>query len=438
MFVDEAHIQVQGGRGGNGVVSFRREKFVPRGGPDGGDGGRGGHVILVADPALSTLVDFRYKRTYRAPSGGHGQGNNKHGKDGEDLTLKVPLGTVVYDDDTGAMLADLSTPGQTFVAARGGRGGLGNAHFATSTRQTPRVAEKGEPGQERKLRLELKLLADVGLVGFPNVGKSTLIARVSAAKPKIADYPFTTLVPNLGVVRVDEERSFVMADIPGLIEGAHHGAGLGDRFLRHIERTRLVVHILDVSGTTGRDPLHDFEVVNSEMAAYSPHLASLPQVVALNKIDLPGAPETAEAVRRNLAHRGHPVFAISAVTGQGLQELIYHLADRLEQIGPPTQVAAAAEEPVLFTATPEASWRVERDADGAYLVRGPSVERMVAMTDLNSEDAVRWLHRRLDRMGVLTALREAGATNGVTVRIGNAEFDFVDSPLDWPRDAEQR
>lgn len=424
MFIDEARIQVHGGKGGNGAVSFRREKFVPRGGPDGGDGGRGGSVVLVADPSLTTLMDFRYKTVYRAPSGGHGQGNNKHGRDAEDLVLRVPVGTVVYEEGSDVPVADLSSPGQTYVAARGGRGGFGNAHFASSVRQTPRVAEKGEPGQSRVLRLELKLLADVGIVGFPNVGKSTLISRVSAARPKIADYPFTTLVPNLGVVHVSDERSFVMADIPGLIEGAHEGAGLGHRFLRHVERTRCLVHMLDVSGMTGRDPIHDYEVVNAELSAHSPHLGELPQVVALNKIDLPGAMQVADPVRRELEARGCDVFLISAVTGEGVQGLIYHTADLLDRIGPPP--VGTAEAPVVIKAKPEHWWDVARADDGVLVVHGPAVERMVAMTDLNSEDSVRWLHRRLERMGVIKALREAGARHGDTVRIAETEFDFVE------------
>jgi len=427
MFVDEARIEVHGGRGGNGVVSFRREKHVPRGGPDGGDGGRGGHVILVADPSLTTLVDFRYKSVYRAPSGGHGQGNNKHGKDGEDLVLRVPVGTVVYEEGSDVPLADMSVPGYKFIAARGGRGGFGNAHFATSTRQTPRIAEKGEPGESKILRLELKLLADVGIVGFPNVGKSTLISRVSAAKPKIADYPFTTLVPNLGVVRVSEERSFVMADIPGLIEGAHEGAGLGHRFLRHIERTRMLVHMLDVSGTTGRDPLHDFEVVNAELKAYGQHLALLPQIVALNKIDVPGARDIAGPVKLALEERGLEVFPISAVTGEGVDALIYRVADMLEELGPPP-IQISSEAPTVIKVERELGWNVEREEDGVFVVRGPSVERMVSMTDLESDDAVRWLHRRLERMGVLKALRDAGAQHGDTVRIGDVEFNFVEEP----------
>src|SRR5438067_8540365 len=296
MFLDEATIRARAGSGGSGAVSFRHEKHVPRGGPDGGDGGRGGSVILVAEPGLTTLVDFRHHRDFRAGRGGDGSGNQRAGKNGEDVEVPVPVGTTVTDAETGEQVADLVHPGQRANLARGGRGGRGNMHFATSVQQTPRFAEKGEPGEERLLRLDLKLLADVGLIGFPNVGKSTLISRISAAKPKIADYPFTTLVPNLGVVSVDTGRSFVVADIPGLIEGAHQGAGLGHQFLRHVERTRLLVHLLDVSGTTGRDPWEDYRIIRAELAAYSSRLAELPELVALNKTDIPDA----QAVLRDL------------------------------------------------------------------------------------------------------------------------------------------
>ena len=312
MFVDEVEIGVKSGSGGNGIIAFRREKFVPRGGPAGGDGGKGGDVVLLPDGRLTTLIDFRYKRNYKAERGGDGGQNNMTGRNGSDLVLRVPVGTQVYDADAGELIADLVVEGRPHVIAKGGRGGRGNQHFATPTLQTPRIAENGEPGEERHLRLELKLLADVGLIGFPNVGKSTLIAQVSAARPKIADYPFTTLVPNLGVVRVDEERSFVMADIPGLIEGAHTGAGLGDRFLRHVERTRLLVHIIDVSGFTGRNPAEDLDAINRELRLYSPALAELPQVVAFNKIDVSGARETAETLGKVLKERGLRVFSISA------------------------------------------------------------------------------------------------------------------------------
>lgn len=425
MFLDEARIEVHGGRGGNGAVSFRREKFVPRGGPDGGDGGRGGHILLLADPNLTTLIDFKYRTRYRAPNGEHGSGGRKRGKDGADLILRVPVGTLVYEEGRDTPLADLAQPGQTFLAARGGRGGRGNAAFATPTHQTPRFAEKGEPGESRVLRLELKLLADVGLVGYPNVGKSTLIARVSAARPKIADYPFTTLVPNLGVVRLNEETSFVMADIPGLIEGAHEGAGLGHQFLRHIERTRVLIHLLDVSGYTDRDPLRDFQVINRELELHNPRLAQLPQLVALNKIDSPLAKDLVERVRPPLEEQGYKVFPISALTGEGVEPLLWECARLLQQR---EEVPLPPEEEVVvrFTAPSEREWEVRREGPHLFVVKGAGVERMVSMTDLESEEALLRLHRRLERLGVLEALREAGIQEGDTVRIGDFEFDYIE------------
>jgi GTP-binding protein len=424
-FVDQVEIHVKAGDGGNGIVAFRREKFVPRGGPAGGDGGRGGSVVLEADEGLNTLVDLRYKKSYKAERGGNGGPNNKTGKNGDGLVIKVPVGTLVRDKQTGKVLADLVEHGQRAVVAEGGRGGFGNAHFATPTRQTPRFAENGDPGEERELVLELKLLADVGLVGFPNVGKSTLISRISAAKPKIADYPFTTLVPNLGVVRVDENRSFVVADMPGLIEGAHLGAGLGHQFLRHIERTRLLVHMLDVSGATGREPLRDFDVINEELASFNPKLAELPQIVALNKVDVPGAGEIAAPVDRAIRARGYEVHLISAVTGQGVQELIFDIAEQLDQLGP--RERPPAEEVVTFTAEPEADrWEVKRTAEHEYLVEGRPVEILVARTDVANEYALRRLHRQLERMGVISELRRQGASEGDTVRIRNVEFEFKD------------
>ncbi|MBI3912057.1 MAG: GTPase ObgE [Armatimonadetes bacterium] len=424
MFVDEVEIEVQAGYGGNGAVGFRREKHVPRGGPDGGDGGKGGDVILEADPGLTTLVDFRYHREYRAERGGDGGGGRKQGKNGADVRLRVPVGTLATDMETDEVVADLVRPGQQAIVARGGRGGRGNAHFATSTNQAPRFAERGEPGEERDLRLELKLLADVGLVGLPNVGKSTLIASVSAARPKIADYPFTTLVPSLGVVRVEEGRSFVMADIPGLIKGAHLGAGLGHRFLRHIERTRLLIHLLDVSGLTGREPLRDFEVINQELAAYNPHLATLPQLVALNKADMPDAGEQIAHVKPALEERGYRVFVISALTRAGVPELIYAAADLLDHL--PRPAPPAEEEVVRYTAPQTEEWEVERTGERQFVVRGRPVERLVAMTDLENDAAVRRMHRVLERMGVIGALRDAGAAEGDDVRIGEQEFSFID------------
>ncbi|MBI1734271.1 MAG: GTPase ObgE [Candidatus Rokubacteria bacterium] len=337
MFVDEIDIFVKGGDGGAGCISFRREKYVPRGGPDGGDGGDGGTVYLEADPALTTLLDFHYKRHYEAERGQHGQGSNCHGASGDDLVLRVPVGTVITDRDTGELLGDLTMPAQRVVAVRGSRGGRGNARFASSTNRAPRRADLGRPGPSRWLHLELKLLADVGLIGFPNAGKSTLVSRVSAARPKIADYPFTTLAPALGIVRVDAERTFVIADLPGLIPGSSEGRGLGHQFLRHTERTRLLLHVLDLDPTAGRDPVDDFRVINAELAAYSAALAARPQIVVANKADLLDADETVPArlasIERLCADAGLELYVISAVTGRGLPELVRGIARRLEGTG---------------------------------------------------------------------------------------------------------
>ena len=338
MFVDEIDIFVKGGDGGAGCVSFRREKYVPRGGPDGGDGGDGGSVYLEADPALTTLLDFHYQRHYHAPRGQHGQGNNRAGASGDDLVLRVPIGTVVSDRDTGEVLGDLTEPGQRLLAIAGARGGRGNARFTSSTNQAPRRADLGRPGPERWLHLELKLLADVGVVGFPNAGKSTLVSRLSAATPKIADYPFTTLAPTLGIVRADGDRSFVIADLPGLIPGAAEGKGLGHQFLRHTERTRVLVHLLDPDPNTGRDLADDLDVVNAELAAYSPELAARPQLVVVNKADLldgatPEVLASVDAVRQRCVDAGQPFLVISAATGRGLSELVRAIAARLDTIG---------------------------------------------------------------------------------------------------------
>ena len=334
MFIDEIDVFVKGGDGGAGCVSFRREKFVPRGGPDGGDGGDGGSVYLEADRALTTLLDFRYQRHYHAERGQHGEGSNRHGASGADRIVRVPLGTVVTDRDTGELIGDLAVPGQRLLAVRGSRGGRGNARFSSSTNQAPRRADLGRPGPERWLHLELKLLADVGVIGFPNAGKSTLVSRVSAARPRIGDYPFTTLQPTLGIVRVDGERTFVIADLPGLIPGASEGRGLGHQFLRHTERTRLLLHVLDLDPSSGRDPLDDLAVIDAELAAYSAELAARPQIVVANKSDLadgdPVAADALERVRRHCAESARPLHAISAVTGRGLEELLRDVADRLE------------------------------------------------------------------------------------------------------------
>ncbi len=329
MFIDEVKIRVKAGDGGNGCLAFHREKYVPKGGPSGGDGGRGGDVILVATESYNTLLHLRYNPEHKAERGRHGEGSKRTGRNGASVEVPVPVGTMVYDADTGEFLCDLTVPGQRFVAAKGGRGGRGNARFATPTHQTPLEHEPGFPGEEKRLRLELKLLADAGLVGFPNAGKSTLISRISAARPKVADYPFTTLEPHLGVVKTDDERSFVVADIPGLIEGAHEGHGLGTRFLRHIERTRLLVHLVDVSEATGRDPVADFDVIVNELASFSPELAAKPMLVVASKIDVAQDPERIRALAELARSRGLPFFEISSVTGQGIEQLKRAMAARL-------------------------------------------------------------------------------------------------------------
>src|SRR5215204_5302294 len=332
MFIDRAKIHVQGGNGGNGVTAFRREKFVPRGGPSGGDGGRGGDVYIVADPSLNTLLHLRYNPRHIADRGLHGEGSNRSGHTGEDHVVNVPVGTQIFDSETGDLLADLAEPGARWLAAKGGRGGFGNAHFATSTNRAPRYHQEGGKGEECDLQLELKLLADVGLVGFPNAGKSTFISTVSAARPKIADYPFTTLEPHLGVVDLGDFRTFVIADIPGLIEGAHTGAGLGDRFLRHIERTKLLLHLVDVSSVSGRDAVSDYDTVNRELSSYNQELATRPQFIVATKIDALDEPERLESLKSNAAEDTKPFFAISSATGEGVRELINAVSAKLEEL----------------------------------------------------------------------------------------------------------
>jgi GTP-binding protein len=416
VFFDEAKIYVKAGDGGNGCVSFRREKYVAFGGPNGGNGGKGGDVYLMVDPHLNTLISFKKRSHFKAQRGGHGRGKNQTGKQGEDLTIAVPPGTAAYDADTGQLLADLVQPGQRALVAPGGRGGRGNAAFATPTDQAPRLAEKGEPGQERWLRLELKLIADVGIVGVPNAGKSTLLAAVSAARPKIADYPFTTLEPNLGVVAVDD-RDFVLADIPGLIEGAHAGAGLGHQFLRHVERTRLLIHLLDGASA---DPLGDFEKINEELALFDPHLARKPQVVVLNKMDLPQTQELWPRVRREMKKLELEAMSISAVTGQGVSTLMRRVVDLLDSL---PQEEPIIEEVGIFRLEEKEPFSITREEDG-WRVRGPEIERVVAMTNWDYDEAVMRFQRILEAMGISAALEEAGIELGDTVRIGDTELEW--------------
>jgi len=422
MFYDRAKVYVKGGDGGNGAVAFRREKYVPLGGPSGGDGGNGGNVVFVADEGLRTLVDFRYQRHYKAERGQHGQGKGMHGKNAADLVVRVPVGTVIKDADTGEFIADMTADGQRVVVAAGGRGGRGNARFAGAANKAPRLAEKGEPGEERWIEMELKLLADVGLVGFPNAGKSTLISRISAAKPKVADYPFTTLVPNLGVVRMPDGSSFVVADIPGLIEGAHQGAGLGHEFLRHIERTRVLIHVVDMAGPEGRDPLEDFRTVNRELKAYNPKLARRPQVAAANKMDLPDAEDNLKRFKAEFGD-SHEIFPISAVTGEGIDSLLFRVAEVLTTAGPAEPVVQEEEKVTRVAAAPRFS--VLREGE-VFVVGGKEIERLYAMTDLSNEDAVKRFLRILKVMGVEDELRGQGAKTGDTVRIGNLEFEFFE------------
>ncbi|MCL5292904.1 MAG: GTPase ObgE [Actinobacteria bacterium] len=422
MFIDEAKIHVKAGAGGNGCVSFHREIYKPKGGPDGGDGGRGGSIILVVDPGLRTLMDFRYQKHFRAARGEHGRGDNRHGKNAADLVLKVPPGTIVKSAE-GEVLFDLVRDGQKVVVARGGRGGRGNARFLTNLRRAPSFAEKGEPGEERWIALELKLLADVGIIGLPSSGKSTLISRISAARPKIAPYPFTTTTPNLGVVKLSDGRSFAAADIPGLIEGAHVGKGLGHAFLKHIERTAVLVHLLDLAATVeGRDPVADFETVNRELVKYNQGLDKRPQLVAGNKMDLPEAQANFQRVAGKLLEMGYELHPISAVTGEGVERLLYMAADLLEKSVEAKAVEAGTAE-IVMEEVPTEEIAISQE-DETWVVLGVGVERAVAMTDFSNEEAISYLQRRLVRMGVEEKLAEAGASEGDQVRIGSMVFDF--------------
>ncbi len=430
MFVDYIEIYAKGGNGGAGAVAFRREKYVPRGGPAGGDGGRGGSVILEANEALHTLMDLRYQKHLRAPNGKPGGSSNKTGADGEDLTVEVPRGTIVRDADTGELIADLVAHGQRAVLARGGMGGRGNARFATAVHRTPRFAEKGEAGEERRASLELRVLADVGLIGYPNAGKSTLLSRISAARPKVADYPFTTLSPVLGVAAAGDD-SFVVADIPGLIEGAADGVGLGHEFLRHIMRTRLLVHLVDVSGFSGRDPVSDYEAIRRELGLYGAGLESKPEIVAANKIDMPEAKVRARALAEVLEPRGVPVLGISALTGEGVHDLLYAVSAKLAQLPPeelPDVHGPEAEEPRRYTARGPRLRDVAISRDGdVFVVAGEGAERLVERTDLDNVAALDRLYGMLTRAGVIDALRQAGMGEGDTIRIGDTEFVFADS-----------
>jgi len=424
VFLDQARIFVSGGDGGSGCTSFRHEKYKPKGGPDGGDGGSGGNVILQADQGLRTLMDFHYHRHFKAQKGGNGKGDNRHGKSGEDKILRVPPGTVVKDEK-GNVLSDLVEEGQQFKIASGGMGGRGNTRFVTSTRQAPAFSEKGEPAEKRWIILELKLLADVGLIGYPNVGKSTLISHISAAKPKIADYPFTTLVPNLGMVTLPDERSFAAADIPGLIEGAHKGVGLGHDFLRHIDRTAILVHILDATAEDRDDPINDFKVVNKELELYNKALSKRPQIVVLNKIDIPIAKKEQARIAEYCKKEGYPFFAVSAVTGEGIQKLLYKVADEIDIARKKEKPKAKAEVYQIIKHEPLAGeFEIRKEGDGSYTVKGDYIDRLVNMTDFDNEEAVAYLQKKLVQIGVEDKLLECGAKAGDTIRIAETEFDF--------------
>ncbi len=428
MFYDYVKIYCKGGDGGNGLAAFRREKYVPFGGPSGGDGGKGGDVVFVADDSLTTLIDFKYKQHYKAERGANGMNKNKFGKNGVDLIAKVPVGTIVRDDETKEILADFTEKGQRVVIVKGGRGGRGNVRFQTAKNPAPEIAEKGEPGQERWLRLELKLLADVGLIGMPNAGKSTIISQVSGSKPKIADYPFTTIVPNLGVVQLEPGMSFVMADVPGLIEGAHEGQGLGHRFLRHVERTRVLIHVVDMSGFSQREPWEDFATINNELKLYRADLADRPQIVAANKMDMPEAKEKLAEFKMRIGKNNngeeYQIFELSALTGEGLQKLMYQAYDLLQHAPMPASVAAEENKVIKVEAKPD--FEINRDDDGTWVVTGEKVEKLVIMTDWESDASLRRLQHILTKNGVDGALREAGAKDGDLVRIANQEFDYAE------------
>ena len=445
VLVDRARISVKSGDGGNGSSSFRREKYVPRGGPDGGDGGRGGDVLLRVKPNLTSLLPFQYNQHFKAEDGGNGLKQQKYGKSGSPLFVDVPPGTLVWNDETNEILADLTEPGEEVVAAAGGRGGRGNVHFKSSTRQAPKLAELGEPGVEQWLRLELRLIADVGLVGLPNAGKSTLLAAASAARPKIADYPFTTLEPNLGVVEVGGRggQTFVLADIPGLIEGAATGSGLGHEFLRHVTRTKALIHVLDASGgLEGRNPLDDFRAINAELAAYDPDLAAKPTLVALNKLDLAEAQQRLALLRETLADEGYRVFDISAVTGRGVPDLMNAVATVLRDLGEPDATVEKPQQRRRYTlsSVDERAWKVERRSAHHFSVAGVGIERFTKMTNFANEDAVERFQHVLETSGISDELTRQGITSGDVVHIADQELLWgdVDDPVPVPAGGRRR
>lgn len=426
MFVDQVKVYVKAGDGGNGIVAYHREKYVPMGGPAGGDGGDGGDIIFEVDEGLNTLMDFRYQKHFKAPRGEHGKGKGMHGKNAEPLILAVPPGTTVKDLATDEVIADLTEHGQRAVIAKGGRGGRGNIRFASARNPAPEIAENGEPGIERDIQIELKLIADVGLVGFPSVGKSTLLSVVSAARPKIADYHFTTLQPNLGVVETPDQRSFVLADLPGLIEGAHEGVGLGHQFLRHVERTRVILHVIDMAGSEGRDPFEDFVTINKELEQYDETLLERPQLIVANKMDIPEAKDNLQLFKEQLDEE-YEIIPISTITRDGIRDLLFKVADMLDQIPKNYKPIEEKEERVIYRyEKEEEAFRITRDPDGAFVLSGAKIEKLFKMTDFTRDESAQRFARQLRSMGVDQALRERGAVDGDTVRLLDYEFEFME------------
>ena len=423
MFTDYAKIYASAGKGGNGAVSFRREKYIAAGGPDGGDGGKGGDIYFEVDPDSNTLIDFRYKKKFKAENGNNGEGAHKYGKSGEDLYIKVPIGTIVKDAKTNEILADLSEKGQKELVRRGGRGGKGNSHFATATRQAPRFAQGGEEGEEKELILELKLLADVGLIGYPSVGKSTILSIVTAATPKIADYPFTTLVPNLGVVKPEYGESFVIADIPGLIEGASEGVGLGTEFLRHIERTRLLLHVIDVSGLSGRDPIEDYYVINKELEKYSEKLAKRKQIIVANKIDSMQDPEIYEKLEKLAKENNQELFKISAATGEGIKELMIEVSKILKTL-PKEILIEKTENKKIYTLEKEEEPYTIVKEDDMFIVDGPAIRELMRKVNMEDNESLYYFQKKLNELGVNEKLKQAGVQEGDTVKV----YDYL---LEW-------
>ena len=423
MFTDYVKIYAKAGNGGNGAISFRREKYVAAGGPDGGDGGKGGDIYFEVDPDSNTLIDFRYSKKFKAESGKNGEGGHRYGKSGQDLYIKVPIGTIVRDANTNEILADLSEPGQKALILKGGRGGKGNAHFATSTRQAPRFAQDGENGEERELILELKLLADVGLIGFPNVGKSTFLSMTTSATPKIADYHFTTLEPNLGVVKTDYGDSFVIADIPGIIEGASEGTGLGLQFLRHIERTRLLLHVIDVSGSEGRNPVDDFYTINNELKNYSEKLSKRKQIIVANKIDIMQDESLYKDLEKVAKENDMEIFKISAATNQGVSELIKHVAEVLKTL--PKENLVEIKDRKVYILKDDDEYTINKE-DGMFVIRGEAVERVMRRVNIADNESLYYFQRSLDELGVNQKLKEMGVKEGDIVKICDYELEWED------------